>query len=101
LTDDPVDHELQQLAGSPKLAEELKRNLQKLSDHGGDSPLAAMARDVLDGRLGLREVARSSAFAIPLADAMDRFHDYDAQLSQQERARLIKEAEKRLADQDD
>jgi hypothetical protein len=100
LTDDPVDHELQQLAGNRQLAEELKTNLKQLRDHGGDSPLAAMARDVLEGRLNLREVARSSAFAIPLAEAMDRFHDYDSQLSQEERARLIEEAEQRLADQD-
>jgi len=100
LTDDPVDDELQQLAGIRKLAQELKRNLIKLRDHGGDSPLAAMARDVLDGRIRLCDVARSSAFAVPLAEAMDHFHDYDSQLSQQERAKLIEEAEERLANHD-
>jgi hypothetical protein len=98
LTDDPVEAELREFAGDRTLADDLKRNLEKLRDHGGDSPLAEMARDILDGRMTLREVTRSTAFAAPLSEAMDRFREYDAQLSEQERARLLNEAEERLAD---
>jgi hypothetical protein len=100
LTHDPVDYELEQMAGSRKLAEELKRNLQTLRDHGGKSPLAEMAREVLEGRMILRDVARSSVFAVPLSEEMDRFQVHDSRLSEQERAKLIKEAEERLAGED-
>jgi hypothetical protein len=100
LADDPVDYELQQMAGSRKLAEELKKNLETLRDQGGNSPLAEMARDVLEGRMSLREVTRSSVFAVPLLEAMDRFQAYDEQLTDEERAKLLKEAEQRLADDD-
>jgi hypothetical protein len=99
--ENPVDHEARQMAGSRKLAEELKRNLETLRDRGSNSPLADMARDVLEGRMSLRDVARSSAFAVPLSAAMDRFHDYDAQLSPEERVTLLKDAEERLADNDE
>jgi hypothetical protein len=96
--DDQVERELREVAGSRGLAGELRRNLEKLRDHGGDSPLAGMAREILEGRMTLREVTRSTAFAIPLSEAMDRFREYDARLTEEERAELVKDAEERLAD---
>lgn len=51
--------------------------------------------------MSLRDVTRSSAFALPLSEAMDRFHDYDSRLSPEERAKLLEEAEQRLASNDE
>ncbi|MFI6079101.1 hypothetical protein ACIA5C_47105 [Actinoplanes sp. NPDC051343] len=97
MDDDQVEQELRNFAGSRTLADELKRNLEKLRDYGGDSPLAEMARGVLEGRMTLREVTRSAAFAVPLSAAMDRFGEYDAQLSEEQRAQMLRQAEERLA----
>lgn len=98
MAEDPVDYELERMAGNHKLAAELKKNLETLRDRGGDSPLADMARDVLDGKITLRDVARTSAFALPLSEAMDRFHDYDSRLTEDERSKLVSDAEERLGE---
>jgi hypothetical protein len=96
LDDDQVEQELQDFAGSRPLADELKRNLEKLRDQG-EPPLAEMARNILEGRMTLREVTRSTAFAGPLSEAMDRYREYDAQLNEPARAAQLREAEEHLA----
>lgn len=101
MSDDHIDDALERFAGDKNLAADLKANLERLRDGVGGPELAEMARDVLSGRTTLRDVARSSAYATPLTEAMDRFHEYDAQLTDEERAKLITRAELRLnSDQD-
>jgi hypothetical protein len=98
LPEDPVDLELEQITGNKKMAAELRQNLEKLKGGAAGPDLAEMARDVLAGRITLRDVTRSSAYATPLTDAMSRFHDHQAQLSEEEKAELLKQAEERFTD---
>ena len=98
MPEDPLDRELEQITGNKKMAAELRQNLEKLKGGAAGPDLAEMARDVLAGRVTLRDVTRTSAYAAPLTDAMNRFHDHQAKLSDEEKAELLKQAEDRFTD---
>jgi len=84
------------MAGSPALARAAKKCLDQLS-HGTAGPeLAELARDVLAGRIGLRTATRSSAYAVPLTEAIDSFRRWDESLTRQERGQVIAEARAQL-----
>lgn len=95
---DSVREELERMAGSPELAAELRRSLERLRDGVAGPDLAEMARDVLNGQITLRDVSRSAAYSGPILQAMERFHEHQEGLSQQERVELIREASKRLGE---
>lgn len=89
------------MAGSREAAEEVKRTLVTLRDGSAGPELAEMARDVLEGRISFRDVARSSAYAEPLLKAQEAFLRWRSQVDEEEQARLVTETQKRLyGDQD-
>ena len=97
---DSVREELERMAGSPELADELRRSLERLRDGVAGSELAEMARDVLSGRITLRDVARNAAYAGPILQAIERFQEYQEGLSDQERAQAIADTAERLGEPD-
>ena len=97
--DDALDDEFARLAGGRKLGQELRRNLERLRDGVAGPDLAEMARDLLDGRITVREVTRSTAYAVPLGEAMDRYREALDELSEDERRRRLAEAENRFRDE--
>nr|WP_296076098.1 hypothetical protein [uncultured Actinoplanes sp.] len=90
MADHELDGELERIAGNRKTAAQVRRALERLREGAAGPDLAEMARDVLDGRISLRDVARSSAYAVPLADAMHRFTRWQAGLSDEERADITR-----------
>ncbi|MEU4427900.1 hypothetical protein AB0F81_45375 [Actinoplanes sp. NPDC024001] len=96
MTDDAVRNELEQMAGNRRLAEELRWSLEKLRGGTAGSELAEMADDVLAGRIALRDVAHSAAYAAPILQAMEQFMAYQAALSDDDRTKLIDEAADQL-----
>lgn len=97
-SDGALDDEFARMAGGRKLGQELRRNLERLRGGAAGPDLAEMARDILDGRITVREVARSNAYAVPLGEAMDRYRDALDKLSDEERQQQAAEAEKRFRD---
>ncbi|MEU4427563.1 hypothetical protein AB0F81_43645 [Actinoplanes sp. NPDC024001] len=93
--------ELERMAGSPALAEELRRNLERLRDGVAGPELAEMARDVLSGQITLRDVARSAAYSGPILQAMERFRECEEQLSDEERADQTSKAAERFGEDRD
>jgi cytochrome c-type biogenesis protein CcmH/NrfG len=89
---DPVDRDLDEMTQDPALTTELKASLRRLSDGAAGPMLAEMARDVLEGRTTLRDVARSSAYATAMTDVVGRLQDWNANLSDREREELATEA---------
>jgi hypothetical protein len=100
LVRDSVRDELERMASSPKLADELRRSLERLRDGVAGPDLGEMARDVLSGQITLRDVARSAAYAGPILQAMERFQEYQEGLSNQERAQAIAETAELLGEPD-
>jgi hypothetical protein len=89
------------MTGNPALTRQLKASLQRLANGLGGPVLAEMARDVLDGRISLRDVTRSYAYADAMATVMDGYRKWHVQLSDRERQQLFENTEAELRDESD
>jgi hypothetical protein len=98
---DPLDRDLERMAGSPELAKTVRANLVRLSKGAGGPDLAEMARDLLDGRTELSTIARSSAYADQISAATVQFQTWYAELTEEEREKLIADTEAHVADVED
>jgi hypothetical protein len=87
--DDQVDRGLDEMTGDPALTKQLKVSLQRLRDGAGGPALAELARDVLEGRTTLRDVARSSAYATAMTPVMQRLQEWNANMTDDERDQLV------------
>jgi hypothetical protein len=96
MTDSPLDDDLVTMAGDAKLAKAVRESLEKLRDGSAGSDLAEMARDLLDGRIDLRTVAGSSAYAGDLTQGIGKFKTWESELSAEERATFEKDARKAI-----
>ena len=95
------DADLTDVTGGDQVrARALRKSLQKLADdRAPDDPLREMAREVLSGRVGLREAARIPAYAEALGERMaEGRREYD-RLSGQEREAQQAQARAYLAEQ--
>jgi hypothetical protein len=101
LSNEALDQDLEQMSGSPALGRELRSSLRRLADGAAGPKLAEMARDLLDGRLDLRTVARSNAYADDLIGAIDRFQRFQQELTPEERNQFLSEARRRILDNQD
>jgi hypothetical protein len=84
-----LDRDLEQMAGSPALAEAVRASLVRLSTGAAGPDLAEMARDLLEGRIELRAVARSSAYADQIIEAVATYGEWFDELEPEEREKLI------------
>jgi hypothetical protein len=100
MPDDQVDQDLEHMAGSSALGRHLKESLTRLKNGAAGPALAEMAREVLEGRTTLGQVAASSAYAGPLTAAADEIHHWNATLTDKEREELIRDAKRRLGEDD-
>lgn len=74
------------------MTRQLKASLQKLRDGVGGPALAEIAREVLEGRTTLRDVARSSAYANEMSAVMARLQQWNADLTDEQREQLVADA---------
>jgi len=91
--DDQVDRDLDDVTGNPAVTRHLKAKLQRLRGGAAGPELAEMARDVLAGKLRLRDVTRSSAFAGVMTNAVIRLSEWNASLTEEEGDHLCTEAQ--------
>jgi hypothetical protein len=95
-----LDRDLDDMSGNPAIAKHLKESLRRLSDGSAGPELAEMAREVLEGRTDLRTVARSSAYADQMTEAVGRFQNWQAEATPEERSQLLEETQKKLRHED-
>jgi hypothetical protein len=95
-----VNASLERMAEDPAVARALKEALRKLADGAGGPDMTELAKRVLEGRLDLREVGRSTAYAGPLTQGLDKFAGWYDALDEEERGRLVAEARRQLSDSD-
>jgi hypothetical protein len=96
VADEALDRDLEQMTGSPVLAKHLKQSLRRLVDGAAGPRLAEVAREALDGRTALRDMAKSSAYADYFTDAIAGFHRWQAELTPAEREQYLDEVRQRL-----
>lgn len=71
--------------------------LQKLASGSAGDVLQEMARDVLTGRVGLRDAVRVGAYAEALGEGTRALRTAWQELPEEERARYVDEARRALA----
>ena len=98
--DDALMRDLERRLGSPDLARRVREDILRLRDGVGGSQLAEMARDLLDGRIDVRAIARSSAYAEPLSEAAAKYNEWFQSLDPEERDKLMADARASLMDSD-
>jgi hypothetical protein len=72
--------------------EKVRDSIVKLRDGVGGTQLAEMARDLLDGRIDIRSIARSSAYAEPLSAAIAEYNKWFKSLDPEDREKIMSEA---------
>ncbi|WP_030239450.1 MULTISPECIES: hypothetical protein [unclassified Streptomyces] len=82
------DEEFLDIAGSQAEARLLRKALQQLSDGGAGQALQEMAREVLSGRMGLREAVSQGAYGGELIDKTESFRRDWESMSDREREEL-------------
>ncbi|MFD8074590.1 hypothetical protein ACFV3E_18330 [Streptomyces sp. NPDC059718] len=81
------DADLMDVADDPAQARRLHKALRTLADNPtADGTLKEMAREVLSGRLGMREALGSSAYLGAIGDRMAELKRADERLTPEERA---------------
>ncbi|WP_148307914.1 hypothetical protein [Actinoplanes friuliensis] len=100
MSDDRLNLQLEQMAGSPAVARAIKDALNRLRGGAAGPDLAEMARDVLDGHSDLRTVGQSSAYSTPMTEAIGKFQDWQEELTPEEREAFISDARARLNGQE-
>lgn len=81
--------DLDAFTGDTAGGEIMRWSLRAMADHYAGTPLGDRVRDVLAGRLGIRELAQDPEFAEFTARGMQVWSDLWASLSPEERAARI------------
>ncbi|OAH14355.1 hypothetical protein STSP_23020 [Streptomyces jeddahensis] len=91
------DADLMDIARDEARARALRKSLQRLADNpSGNGALQEMAREVLAGRVGLREALRVGAYSDALGERIAQARQEYEQQSPEERERQRAEAERYL-----
>lgn len=95
------DTELMDVAADPEQARRLHKALRTLADNPNvTGPLKDMAREVLNGRLGMREALDSGVWRGAVGDRMAELRRIDEQMTPQERAEARERAARWFEQQD-
>ncbi|MFD3457144.1 hypothetical protein ACFWVC_33820 [Streptomyces sp. NPDC058691] len=89
------DFELMEVAADPEQARRLHKALRTLAGNPNvTGPLKDMAREVLNGRLGMNEALDSAAWRGAVGDRMAELHRIDQQMTPEDRAAARERAER-------
>ncbi|MFF9477263.1 hypothetical protein [Streptomyces sp. NPDC014733] len=99
--DDPRvgDEEFLPITRDPAMARLLRKQLEVLADGKAGEVMQEMAREVLSGRIGLREAVRVGAYEEELVKHVDTFRGKWDEMSEAERAHAEREGAKFLEEQ--
>ncbi|MER5951681.1 hypothetical protein ABT127_37150 [Streptomyces sp. NPDC001904] len=86
------DGEFSGITRDPVQARVLRKQLQQLAGNGTSAELREMSREVLSGRIGLREALRIPAYAEALGERASAFRQAWEQMPEEERERQTAQA---------
>jgi hypothetical protein len=92
----PEEEILNITRGDPVLARVVQRSLQRLATGAAGDALREMAKDVLDGRVSLRDAVTAEAYAGALSERLVPFSQQYDQMPPAERERGATTIQKRL-----
>lgn len=82
--------------GDSAQAAVIRMNLRKLAERPVGDPLREMARNVLSGRLSLREAASSETYGHEFSRGFVEFYEKFERLSEEDRQRVVNAGKTRL-----
>ncbi|MEV4278346.1 hypothetical protein [Actinoplanes xinjiangensis] len=94
MPENPVDRDISSMVRDARIAEAVRNSLQRLSEGHAGPDMAQMARDVLEGRIRLGDIARDPAYADGFLRGLDRYRRWEAGLDDEERRRFNEEVRK-------
>ncbi len=97
MTQDAIDGELTAMLGNPAMVRAVKGNLARLRDGVAGDELAEMARDLLDGRISLRQVTRTGVYTEALLTASAPAAEWVDSMTPEELERVAAEAQETVA----
>jgi len=95
------DEEFLSIARDPALARLLRKQLESLTDGRAGAALAEMAKEVLSGRIDLREAVKVGAYEQELLASADKFMQKWDEMSDQEKSQAEAEGAMLLRQQQD
>lgn len=90
------DGEFLDIAKTPAQARALRKSLQRLAEDGRGGALQEMAREVLAGRIGLREAVQNSAYREALSERAGRGFQAIGEMSEADRRAAEEEGRRQL-----
>lgn len=101
------DGEFLDIAKTPAQARSLRRALQKMAEGGAGGTLQEMAREVLTGRVGLRDAMNNSSYREALSErtrqgfeAVSGMSDSDRMAAEQEGQRQLDEYQQEIDEEE-
>lgn len=91
-----AEHRFAEMTRDPARARRLRRSLELLAERGQDPAVREMAREVLSGRLSLREAANVPAYGEAMRQGMQEGLRAYAALSESERREAEEEGRRQL-----
>ncbi|UQA95878.1 hypothetical protein [Streptomyces halobius] len=93
------DSEFMEIAKDPAQARVLRKALEQLAGGGAGEALQEMAKEVLSGRIGLRDAVNVSAYSEAITENSQHFMREWEQLPEKERHNLATEGERYMQEQ--
>ncbi|MEV6173936.1 hypothetical protein AB0L99_37700 [Streptomyces sp. NPDC051954] len=95
------DEEFISIARDPATARLLRKQLESLTDGRAGAVLAEMAKEVLSGRIGLRDAVRVGAYEQELLAGAEKFERKWDEMSEKEKSQAEAEGVRLLREQQD
>ncbi|GAA2679612.1 hypothetical protein [Actinoplanes palleronii] len=89
--EEPIDRELEAMAGSAAMAREVKAALARMKNGEAGPEMAEMASDLLEGRIHLRDLAATSVYSGPMLEGIERYKQWESELTPEQREALTSE----------
>ncbi|BCY09206.1 hypothetical protein [Actinoplanes sp. L3-i22] len=88
---DELERQIETTVSSPRVARTVKDSLERLKNGNGGPELQEIARGLLDGSITLRDLTRTSIYSGVFMDQFQRYKDWEAGLSEEQRAEFERE----------
>jgi hypothetical protein len=91
------DDELRSMTGGDRgLAKAVRASLERLRGGAGSPQMQELARDVLDGRISLRQVARSDVYGDAFREQFRKVAEWRESIGEEEYERQVERARRQL-----
>ncbi len=86
-----LERDIELTASSPKVARVVKDSLERLKNGDGGPEMQEIARDLLEGRISLRDLTRTSVYSQVFTEQIQRHKGWQANLTDEQREQLERE----------